>query len=730
MGQMKNEREEVSHAAGPTQTTLQKLTDWTKEPAVLDLKGDLEAARPSHDAMVRRVRKWNNLRDATGEYRPKKIKGRSSVQPKLIRRQAEWRYSALSEPFLSTDRLFNIMPTTFEDEFGAKQNDLVLNWQFRTKLNKVSFIDQYVRTGVDEGTVIVRLGWHRETVMVEKEVPIVQYLEIQSEEEMVALQEAVAMKQQNPRSYFEMPEEMKAAIDYLEETGRPTVATITGMQMVEEEEIVENKPTAEIMDPENVWLDPSCQGDITKSKFLIVSFETTKAELLKDKRYKNLGAVNWSGNRVLSQPDHVTETPQDFQLKDDLRTPIVAYEYWGYWDIDGNETLVPIVATWIGDTLVRMEKNPFPDNQPPFVVVPYLPVKRQVTGEPDAEILEDNQAILGALMRGMIDLMGRSANAQQGMAKGFLDVTNRRRFEAGQDYEYNPGGDPRMSVYQHTYPEIPASAMNMVTLQNQEAEALTGVKAFAGGLSGQAYGDVAAGIKGMLDASAKREMNILRRMAKGMQDIGRKIMAMNAVFLSEEEVVRVTNREFVKVRREDLKGNFDLIVDINTAEVDEAKAQDLGFMLQTMGPNMDPMMVNKILAQIADLKRMPALAEEIRNYKPQPDPIAEEMRKLELRKMQAEVEKLESEVRLKAAQTDKTQSEADLLNLEYVEEETGTKHARDLEKQSAQARANQDLEVTKSFLNTRKPDETRPDVEAAVGFNALTEAQGMPRTGY
>ena len=727
---MKNEREEVSHAAGPTQTTLQKLTDWTKEPAVLDLKGDLEAARPSHDAMVRRVRKWNNLRDATGEYRPKKIKGRSSVQPKLIRRQAEWRYSALSEPFLSTDRLFNIMPTTFEDEFGAKQNDLVLNWQFRTKLNKVSFIDQYVRTGVDEGTVIVRLGWHRETVMVEKEVPIVQYLEIQSEEEMVALQEAVAMKQQNPRSYFEMPEEMKAAIDYLEETGRPTVATITGMQMVEEEEIVENKPTAEIMDPENVWLDPSCQGDITKSKFLIVSFETTKAELLKDKRYKNLGAVNWSGNRVLSQPDHVTETPQDFQLKDDLRTPIVAYEYWGYWDIDGNETLVPIVATWIGDTLVRMEKNPFPDNQPPFVVVPYLPVKRQVTGEPDAEILEDNQAILGALMRGMIDLMGRSANAQQGMAKGFLDVTNRRRFEAGQDYEYNPGGDPRMSVYQHTYPEIPASAMNMVTLQNQEAEALTGVKAFAGGLSGQAYGDVAAGIKGMLDASAKREMNILRRMAKGMQDIGRKIMAMNAVFLSEEEVVRVTNREFVKVRREDLKGNFDLIVDINTAEVDEAKAQDLGFMLQTMGPNMDPMMVNKILAQIADLKRMPALAEEIRNYKPQPDPIAEEMRKLELRKMQAEVEKLESEVRLKAAQTDKTQSEADLLNLEYVEEETGTKHARDLEKQSAQARANQDLEVTKSFLNTRKPDETRPDVEAAVGFNALTEAQGMPRTGY
>lgn len=728
---MKNEREEISQSAGPTRVVLSKLTEWAKEPSVLDLKGDLEATRPSHDAIVQRVRRWNDLRNVTGPYRPKKIKGRSSVQPKLIRRQAEWRYSALSEPFLSTDRMFNVSPETFEDEFGAKQNQIVINWQFRTKLNRVSFIDQYVRTAVDEGTVIVRLGWSRVTKMVEKEVPVFQYMQLASEEEMQAFQQMLEVRQANPRSYFDMTEEQKAALDYFDETQMPTTAVIVGTEMVEEEEILENKPTIEIMDPENVWIDPSCGGDIEKAKFVIASFETTKAELIKDGRYKNLDAVNWSGNKVLSQPDHATETPLDFQLKDDLRSPIVAYEYWGYWDIEGNEELTPIVATWIGDTLVRMEVNPFPDEKPPFVVVPYLPVKRQLTGEPDAEILDDNQAILGAVTRGMIDLMGRSANSQQGMAKGFLDVTNKRRFEQGMDYEFNPGqGDPRLAIYQHTYPEIPNSAMNMVQLQNQEAEALSGVKAFAGGLSGQAYGDVAAGIKGMLDASAKREMNILRRLAKGIQDIGVKIMAMNAVFLSEEEVVRVTNTDFVVVRREDLKGKFDMIVDINTAEVDEAKAQDLGFMLQTMASTMEPGMANLVLAEIAELKRMPALAEKIRSYQPQPDPVAEQMRELEMRKLAAEVAKLEAEAGLKAAQAEKTQSEADLLDLDYVEEETGTKHARDLEKQSAQARANQDLEVTKSLLNTRKPEEIRPDVEAAVGFNALTEAQGMPRTGY
>src|SRR5690606_17677020 len=101
-------------------------------------------------------------------------------------------------------------------------------------------------------------------------------------------------------------------------------------------------------------------------------------------------------------------------------------------------TLKPIVATWIGDTLIRMEENPFPDQKLPFVAIPYLPVLRELNGEPDAELLEDNQKILGAVLRGMIDLLGRSANSQKGFAKGMLDPLNRRKYENGQDYEFNP----------------------------------------------------------------------------------------------------------------------------------------------------------------------------------------------------------------------------------------------------------------------------------------------------
>ena len=195
---------------------------------------------------------------------------------------------------------------------------------------------------------------------------------------------------------------------------------------------------------------------------------------------------------------------------------------------------------------------------------------------------------------------------------------------------------------------------------------------------------------------------------------------MNAVFLSEEEVVRVTNDEFVKVRREDLIGNFDLEVDISTAEVDNQKAQDLAFMLQTIGPNAGIDLVKMILAEIARLKRMPDLAHAIINFQPTPDPVAEEIKKAELAKIQAEVAEINARAMEAQAKARKANAEADAVNLDFVEQETGTKHARDLEKQAGQARGNQDLEITKALTKPAKEGEKEPDLAAAIGFNLIS----------
>lgn len=689
------------------------LTKWENEPTVRMLTEDLNLAKPDHDADVIKIDRWIKLRDAE---RVKNDKNRSGVQPKLVRKQAEWRYSALSEPFLSSERLFDISPVGWEDKTSAEQNQLLLNNQFSTKIPKVAFIDEYVRTAVDEGTVVLRPGWYRETKMEDVEVPVWDYYAIESPAEFEELQQAIYLHQENPQGYEQLSEDMKAAVEYTLEMQRPVVAQQKGTQIVQEERVVKNHPTVDIIDYRNCYIDPNCNGDIKKANFAIISFETSKAELTRDGRYSNLDQVLWSSNTPLNTPDHETRADNSQQFNDELRKRVVAYEYWGFYDIHKTGVLVPIVATWIGNVMIRMEENPYPDKGIPLVIVKYMPVRKKVTGEPDAELLEDNQNILGALVRGMIDLMGRSANGQTGFAKGMLDVVNRRRYDRGQDYEYNPSLHPDAGIYAHKYPEIPQSALVMLQQQNQEAESLTGVKAFSGGLSGEAYGQVAAGIRGMLDASAKREMAILRRLAAGMEELGRKIMAMNAVFLSDEEIIGVTNDREIAISREALFGEHNLKVDISTTEIEEAKAQDLGFLLQTLGNSVPFDITKRILIQIAKLKRMPELAKMLEEYEPQPDPLTQ----LEQQKLQLEIEKLRAEAATEQAEAQeriakamKLQAEArslgsqaDKMDLDFIEQETGTTHAREMDQLGAQAAANERLEIRKKQLELLGPDKS------------------------
>jgi hypothetical protein len=696
-------------------------------------------ARAWHDTNVRNVDRWLAIRNppnatnkTNSHTRTNTTGTQSTVQTKLVRRQNEWRYPALSEPFLSSDGMFKAKPGSWEDVKSARLNGMVLNWQMRTKINAVKFIDEYVRTVVDEGTAIIRVGWEQTTKEVEEDVPIWEYRLNESEEHIQALSMALKLEQENPQGFEELPIELQKSAIYTRENEVPAMAVQTGTKRVVSTEIDQNRPTLDIVDYHNFYLDPSCNGDIEKANFAIVSFETSKAELIKDGRYKNLDKVVWSSQTPHHLPDHASQLDDATQFKDTLRKRVVAYEYWGNYDIDQTGVLKPIVATWIGNVMIRMEENPYPDRKLPFVLVPYLPVRRSATGEPDAELLEDNQRIHGALVRGMIDLMGKSANSQTAIPRGMLDAVNKQKYLRGEDYEYNPqGGHPAQSIYQHTFPEISTSAMALLNLQNQEAEALTGVKAFAGGLSGEAYGDVAAGVRGMLDAAGKREMSILRRLAQGMKEIGHKLIAMNQEFLSDEEFIEVTNEQYTKINRKDLKGQFNLDVDISTAEVDAAKAQDLAFMLQTMGNSLPFELTKKVLIEIARLKRMPDLAHQLENYKPEPDPVQQKMQELEVAKVEAEIQRIRSQSELDRAKVQseiadarKANSEADMRDLDYVETETGTKHERQKDLQGAQAAANAELEITKRILNPKAaPDDDKmQDVRNAVGMRQVLPA--------
>ena len=256
----------------------QQLVDWPNPPSLEDLKADLEEALPAHHAHESAVREW--LDDLEAKQQVSAKPGRSKIVPKVIRKNAEWRYASLSEPFLSTDDVFSAAPRTWEDKQKAIQSELILNYQFNHEIDKVAFIDEYVRTAVDEGTVIVKVGW--EFAEEEQDVEIPEY-------GLVPVQDP-AMAQQMIMQGMDPVEE--GIVGY--NTERQMVTTV-------------NRPTVEVCDYENIILDPTCGGDVEKSQFIIFSFETSLSDLKKDGRYSNLDKIRPSTVSPLSEPDHGTE---------------------------------------------------------------------------------------------------------------------------------------------------------------------------------------------------------------------------------------------------------------------------------------------------------------------------------------------------------------------------------------------------------------------------------------
>lgn len=683
--------------------------EWSNAPTVGELEHDYIEANASHSAMVSKISGWLDNLNLTGSAKFNPPKGRSGVQPKVIRKQAEWRYASLSDPFLSTEDLYDVHPISHEDKPRAEQNGTILNHQWNTVLNKQKFVDDYVHTAVDEGTVICRVGWVLEEKEVEEVVELFDYMPDLTQETMQMMQQASQLKATAPDSFNQLPENIKAALAQTEATGLPHIAVPNGQSIELVNKIVKNHPTVDVVKYSDVRVDPTCGGDLAKAMFITYEYSSSHSALKAEGKYTNLDAITMVDEEVDLTDDEFGSG--SFKFADKPREKFTVKEYWGFWDIDGSGVVKPIVAAYVGNTMILLEESPYPDGGLPFVAAQYLPKRREVHGEPDGELLVDNQRIIGATTRGMIDIMARASNGQVGHRADAMDATNRIKFRRGDDYEYTSAVDPSQAFYMHKYQEIPQSAPLLIQLQNQDAESLTGVKAFTSGITGNALGDTVGGQRNALDATAKREVSILRRLAKGTIEIGNKIMAMNDVWLSEDEVTRITNKPYI-APREEYGTQFDLRVTISTADEDDAKASELSFMLQTMGNTVDFSITQKILVDIAKLRKMHALAKSLEEYTPPPpDPLEQQklqlennVLQLEAVKLQAEIAQIQSNAGLNTAKTANTESDTDLKDLEFIERENGTEQERELEQGRAQAQGNMALKVVEAGLNKDKPE--------------------------
>lgn len=657
------------------------------------LKQDLTAAKDMKAAIDARVEERRKI--YRGDLFGNEEEGKSKIVVKLAKRQSEWGHAKIKDPFVSTPEIIKCNPITFEDVQAARQNELLLNYQFCRQFDRYKFMTKAIKVLDVDATLVVQTGW------------------VYEDEEITQMTDVVEV----------------------DEHGNEFITT----QIVPTIRVKKNQPTARVCRSEDVFIDPTCQDDIDNAQFVIFRYETDLSTLKKDGRYKNLDKLKEAGDELSSDEDFDPEDETEFKFSDKARKKLLVYEYWGNYDIDDDGEVEPIVCAWIGGTIIRLGSNPYPDKKPPFIVVPFSSVPFQLHGENNIDLIEDNQKVTTAITRGIINNMAQSTNGQVGIRKGALDAIQRKKFFSGKNFEFN--GSPA-DFWQGSFNQIPGSAFDMMALQNNEAESLTGTKAFSQGLTGNSLGNTATSARGVMDATASRTLDTVRNIAENLiKPLMRKWMAYNSEFLSEEEVVRVTNSEFVPIRRDDLAGNIDIDISISTAEDNSMKMQELTFLLQTLGNTLPFELTQKVLAQIARLSRQPELEKDIEAFKPQPDPMAEQMRQLEMAKLQAEVQYLQArafaaqasageddadkaeklaQAELKRAQARKLMSEADNLDLKFIADDGQVKHQEDIEKEQMKHQQKLELEDMKRLARL-------DEMAFQMKYGSKNEQIGVPK---
>ncbi|OCR88058.1 hypothetical protein CFT13S00388_02510 [Campylobacter fetus subsp. testudinum] len=665
-----------------------------KKEILSALKRDFEAAKKVRSSLDSKISTWKS--GYNGEPYGNESKNRSKIVSRDIKKQSEWQHPSLVEPFISTPDIIKANPVTFEDAAIAPSIEILLNTQFCRQFNRYNFINKAIKVLDQEGTVVVRTGWEYEEKVVEDRVEV----QIPNPE----LEQLSAIIAQ-----FEQAGRIEEA-SQLKEQAASLPKSISQYNVVKKNVPIKNHPTAMVCRNEDIFIDPTCQDDLSKAQFIIYRYETDMTTLKSSGIYTNLDKISYDEE----DSDYNNPDKTEFKFKDNPRKKLLVYEYWGNYDVNSDDEAEPIICTWVGDTIIRLEDNPFPDKKPPFILVPFNAIPFSLYGESNAELLEDVQKIKTAIYRGFLDNMSLSNNGQKGIKKGALDLINKKRFMNGDNFEFN--GTPN-DFFDGHFNELPSSAFNLLQLMNNEAESITGVKSFSQGMNSNALGGTSTGIQGVLDSASSRRLNIVRNISENLiKPLLRKWLAYDAEFLDEESQFRITNNEFVYLKRDDLGANIDIELTISTSDDNKATANELAFLLQTLGPSENPELRKMLMADICDLYRRPELANKIRTFQPEPDPMQQQLAALQLQLLEAQVMnerskagKNEVDSGLKEAKTqtelakaENISSKTDSSDLDYLHKYYGVKTEQDKQQANLSHQYDMDKESLKLIANASK----------------------------
>jgi len=640
-------------------------------------------------------------------YSIKSDKGKSKVRPKVIKKLHGYSYSALSEGLLSDYTVVDVSPRGSEDRNGANAHKLLLNYQINEEMDFGSVVDKASIYFEDFGSFYLKLSWNYK----EREVKTRDY------------------------EYHEIPPNItQEQLQEFEAKGLLEGDMIRIPKQITK--VDEDHPTISLKKYDQLVLGPSTDGsnDLDSLEFIVDRYYSTVTALRGTGKYTNLDKIyireETADYDINGLPDAdfqvmfetMAEVVGESEQVSDT-TPLVVTEYWTKKDTNKDGIVQTMVVTTVAGVVIGEEVSPFGEAVGyPYSRGIYAPSTedRLYDGIPDTADLEEDQLIYGAISRGIIDILGSTAAGQVGVAEDFVSPTEFLKLQAGKHYKFRPNQDPARAMVTTKFPELPNSALQMLDITSKSMESSSGKKMFGEGLNSGSYGDTATGINAVVDATTQRLTASVRRFNRPFVTIFKKLAELNKEFITDDKLIAISDGTYETIRNDALQTDISIKIGVSTPELDDRKATDLAFIMQTLGDSVDYKTKHIILADIARLKKRPDLAVQIENIpEPQPSPMEVKIQELQVELLQAQV--LNEHAKAEENVTDSTLNEAkantevakaqvllsnkDNQDLDFLHKKAGTSELREAKSNEHQHKMNLEQDMMKGLIKSTEGED-------------------------
>jgi hypothetical protein len=412
-------------------------------------------------------------------------------------------------------------------------------------------------------------------------------------------------------------------------------------------------PSVVLVRNETVFQDPTAT-DMDSCQYIIHKMQKTLSDL---RKMEQQGVIKNVEQIILADAQSAIAAPNSLATYRDTENNIDTvkefsgarkkydvYEYWGYYDINGDGIAEPVVCMWCGNTILRLEESPFGDNLP-FIYIGYDRDPNGFWGDSIAEQIDTNQKVITALARSIVENAAYANNNMRAIKKGTIDYTNRKVLDAGvPGSSIETNGDVRECIMPLPIEPLNPQVFQMLELFKSDAEEQTGINRNMNGITTQYTTATESSI-----GASYGEKRILGFVERSLETFWIPMVRMFAYmvikYMPQEEIIRITgDDDFVEwgITPEDLD------ITINISGLDTLKAQQMINLLQytvmaAKDTDIEASVLTDIVSKICEIQGFSDIADKIRDSKPQPNEAEMMQAQTEMMKTQSEMKKMEAE---------------------------------------------------------------------------------------